>query len=51
MATYLIIVLGVFRETTPLNVCLSVAHDFMPAGLRPSRRVALARPSEEHAAL
>jgi PST family polysaccharide transporter len=51
LATYLIIVLGVFRETTPLNVCLSVARDFMPAGLKPSRRVALARPSEEHAAL
>ena len=51
MVVYLAIVVGLFRETTPVDVCLSVAHDFMPAALKPAKRITLARASEKHATL
>ena len=46
VVVYLAVVVGLFRETTPVDVCLSVAHDFMPAALKPAKRITLARASE-----
>ena len=43
---YLTIVIGLFRQTTPAQVCLAFLGDVLPTPLKPLANLSLARPRE-----